>query len=752
MSPGTLPDRILVAHDAPMPVHTAARHVAELLDRPLERADAPDPAALNLGPPDFAASHPGVGDVLADAPEDRPWDLLLRTDRAGWVVTGSSPLAIARAALEVADRVRWGDAPPEEPLLRPRAFRSLAVEFDDWSAGFTRLADGFDMQRHVADAVRVGVETLEVNLLADAVPVQVRERRVHEDMYQWWSVYCAALDMFVASDLNRGTYRRDLLDRNLARLRETADLARYWGLTPTFVAFEPRAWPERLFDQHPDLRGARVDCSDYSAEPEYAPDPNHPLVIEHYRQMMSRLMEHVPDLGLITVWSQDSCAGFPWAQRLYAGPNGPRGARRRPVEEGVVNLMTALRDAGREVNPELEVTICASWFTPDEQEAICEALPEDIGVSLTVGGDRQRPRRGHRDWAPVRRIRAHDIEPQVQLEELANPWKPLGPMLGFPFPYLAGDQLEDALQRGKVRDLILRGGPQTEVFVPRFINNEVIRAFAARGSALDVEELVERRAEQWTRDGDEARALLSAWRLCDRVVREYQVLAWTVTLVSGRTLWRRLVKPLVPNQALLEYEDYGWYRQFEFTVGKTDPAWIDHFFKGWRRMVRDDEAHGALSRYDDALLRRVREAVETLDACGELSLTARDVRDRARCMRHALRTERNLLEVQEAIHACLADDREYPARSPHAERMHAAIEDELANAEGFAELLRESPSTLLPATSCVETTYMLRAPVSYLLELKVAAMRRHTDDGPGPWFDELLQPGGWTSDLTAPDA
>ncbi|MEA3401042.1 MAG: hypothetical protein U9R79_07335 [Armatimonadota bacterium] len=752
MSPQRWPSRVVVAADVAQPYATAAEWAAGRLELDVAPEEAPDPEALNIGPPEFASRCPDAGEAVRRAPAGRTWEVMCATPAGGRVVTGSSPLAAARAALDAVDRLLREEPPPPEPLLRTRVFESLAMEFDDWSAGFHRFADGFDMPRHVADAVRVGVETLEVNLLADVVPVQVKQRRVHEDMYPWWSIYCPALDMFVESDLSRGTYRRELLDRNLARLKETAELARSWGLMPSFVAFEPRAWPERLFDKHPELRGARVDCSDYSAEPEYAPDPNHPLVQEHYRQMMQRLMEQVPDLGLFSVWSQDSCAGFPWAQRLYAGPNGPRGARKRRVEEGVVNLMTALRDGGRAVNPDLQFTVCLSWFAPGEVEAICEALPDDIGASFTVAAEHERPRRGRRDWTAIQRIRAHGIEPQVQLEEIANPWKPLGPMLGFPFPYLAYDQLTDAQLRGEVKDLILRGGVQTEVFVPNYINNEVIRAFSLEGSALNVERLVERRAEQWTQDGDEARALLNAWRLCDRVFRHCQVLAWTVTFVSGRTLWRRLVKPLVPDQSLLEYEDYGWYRQFEFTVGRTDPAWIDHFFKGWTRMVDDDAARESLDTYDEQLLPRLQEAVVRLEGCGELSETARDVRDRAQCMLHALTTERNLVEVQEAIHACLAEDREEPETSRHADRLRAAVEGEMDNTRGFIELLRESPSTLIPATSGIETTFMLRAPLWYLLELKLAAMERHIDDPPGPWFDELLQPGGWTSDLTLPEA
>ncbi len=33
------------------------------------------------------------------------------------------------------------------------------------------------------------------------------------------------------------------------------------------------------------------------------------------------------------------------------------------------------------------------------------------------------------------------------------------------------------------------------------------------------------------------------------------------------------------------------------------------------------------------------------------------------------------------------------------------------------------------------------------LKCKRESMERHLDDVPGPWFDELLQPGGWISDL-----
>ena len=744
------PQRIVVADSAPLPYRTAADALSRGLDLPVTLHDTPQENAINLGPPAFAARH-------AELPSEEYWDLALRLGEGAWLVTASSPLGAAHAALGLLDCLRDpGRTPPARILRRPR-FQSLNLEFDDWTGGFNRLADGFDLERHAQDIVRVGGTSLEVNMLADAVPVQVRERRVYDDMYQWWCVYSAALDMFVESDLNRGTYDHRLLERNLANLKRHYEVARKWGLLPTLQVFEPRVVPERFFDKYPDLRGARVDCSDYSAEAEYALDPCHPMVRRHYRELMRNLLAEVPEIGQISVWSQDSNAGFPWARQLYAGPNGPRLARRRPVQDSVVALLTALRDGGREVNPAFRATICLAWFQdhavpgsnpPDEIADICAALPPDIGTSFTIpqAGREHGRTTGRLDPARGRKIRSFGHEPQFQIEGPSNWWKPLGPMHGVPHPLLTFDMLRSLDQDAHARNVVLRGGIQTEVFVPNYINNEVIRAFLREGQDLDLPGLLRERATAWTASAEEAAALLAAWCACDEVVRRIRVLAWTVNFVSGRTLWRRLVRPLVPDQSRLQWEDWRHYRHLEFTVGPTDPAWLDHFFKGWGRMVSDRDAHTEARRIESELLPPLRDAAAALAACETLSPTARDVRDRLACLGHMLATDRNLLGAQEAIHACLAENLDVPEQSRHLPRLRARLEAELANARAFRTLVESSPSRLIPETSGEETTYMHKAPFAWQLKAKIESMERHLDDPPGPWFDELLQPGGWTSD------
>ncbi len=734
-----MPVRVVVAKQAALAYQTAGAKVASMLVLPLETSKSPLANALNIGPPEFVKQYTVVNNMLDNVPEHKRWDLMCEDENGTWFVTGATPFATAHAALTLADWLRW-DEPMSRPYRKVRkpVFNSMTMEFDDWTTGWGRLADGFDMEVHVADAVRVGIQALEVNLIADAVPIQVRERRVYEDMYQWWCIYSPGLDMFFESDLTRGTYTRAMLNRNLEKLKATVSMCRKWGITPTFITFEPRVWPERLYDKYPDLRGARVDNLRFSAEAEYAPDVNHPWVLKHYAEMMTQLMEVVPDLGLFSVWAQDSNAGFPWAKKLYAGPNGPVAARRKPVEESVTTFMTNLRDVGRKVNPDLQLTICASWFNDDEPDRIAKALPEDIGISYTTT---------HGRWKQIEKFRLAGIEPQVQIEQISNPWKPLGPVMGIPSPWLAFEKLSNIQTEGHVQDLIHRGGIQTEAFVPNFITNEVLRAFMFEGSNLDVDALIIRRAKAWTKDNNEAEALVKAWRLCDSAVRDVKPLAWSVNFISGRTLWRRLVRPIVPNQSLLTMEDKSYYERFEFTVGATDPGWIDNFYMGWSRMVRDDVAHEALSNFDNNSLPKLREAIRIMNAYEPLSETARDVRDRIRAFNHMLTTDRNLIEVQEAIHACLAENKMHPEKSLHRDRIRLAMENELDNLHQFIELLESSPSKLIQVTSGVETTFIHRAPFSHLLKLKLDRMVRHMDDPPGPWFDELTQPGGWTSDL-----
>ena len=48
----------------------------------------------------------------------------------------------------------------------------------------------------------------------------------------------------------------------------------------------------------------------------------HPKVLEHYAEMLTKIMQAVPELGYMCVWSNDSGSGFEYTKSLYAGRNG----------------------------------------------------------------------------------------------------------------------------------------------------------------------------------------------------------------------------------------------------------------------------------------------------------------------------------------------------------------------------------------------------------------------------------------------
>jgi hypothetical protein len=723
------------------------QHIANVLasefNLEVKSGKEPEEDGLNIGFRDFAdkcSRFKGTekslsGYVIQELPD------------GGIIITGSDKFSICHAALYLIDLFKYKLLTDDKliSISNTATFERLDIAFDDYTAGFCRNADNFDLETHVRDLARTGVQSLEVNQLYDDVPIQVRERLVWRDKYQWWAFYMPALDMFFESDLSRGTYCRSLLERNKLQMRRATEAARNYGIKPIFVTFEPRAWPERLFAKYPELRGARVDMPTYSAEAEYAPDVNHPLVIEHYRELTTKLLGEIPDLDLIEVWSQDSCAGFPWSKRLYTGENGPVKFRKRPPEEGVINFMTTLRDAGRKINPDLRLNINLCWFPEDEQDALMEKLPRDISVATTIFpqdlyknftpgivDDNYNVQRIKRNWNALDRSKKFNRELTVQFEDVSNPWKPLGPLQGFPYPYATCEMLNDVVNH-EVKKFVIRGGLTSQVFVPHFINNEVIRSFQYQEGTFDLENLLCSRAKAWSNSDEEASLLLHAWKGCDEIFRIYNSPYWTVSMfVSARTLFRRLIRPMVPNPESLELPETRFYRPMEFLVGESDPAWNDCFSYGYGQIFSDEEAVERI-KLCDLLISKAQKIKDKLNGAGLAFADAlSDLEFRINGFMRMTGTDRSIFAIQAAIHACQNSKSETELASAR-QTLKDEMSREIANSKEFIKLLQETEDkkTLIPVSSGEDNIYLLRAPLSHQLKLKVKVMAAHLDDKVG---------------------
>ncbi|MBQ7393782.1 MAG: hypothetical protein IJV89_05480 [Lentisphaeria bacterium] len=692
----------------------------------VETAVTPEADALNIGGAEFLPENSSI-------PDDAPWKGIFPAGK-GCTVCGYEPVDIVNAALELKDCMDWKTAVPTG--IRKAFLAKFDNVFDDYALGFNRTADNFDLETHIRDTARTGIRTFEVNRLFEAIPIQVKTRRAWRDKYQWWCFYSAALDMFVESDLIRGSYPDEMLRDNLKELKKCVRLVRKYGMKPIIQVFEPRVVPETLFDKIPEIRGSRCDLASYSGEAEYALDPNHPLVQKHYEQLAENLLKEVPDLELIDVWTNDSCAAMPWSNRNYMGPNGPIFGRRQSVSTSVNALLGAIRRGAAKVNPACRVNVCLNWYfyghiKPEddplgEAKDILRGLPAEYEANYTTPylAEEKRPDTELQDWAKKELNR----QVTLQMENISNPWKPLGPFQGMPFPRRCAEMLESLTKIG-VRSFSNRGGLTTATFVPNFINNEVIREWQYNDGRIDLEKLLADRAAAWTDTPEQAKLLLKVWDACDQIRCHYNNAGtnWTTHFfVSGRTLFRHLVSPQVPNPYTLEYEDTAWYRPIEFHAGETDPSFYDISYYGFEQRVTDESmvrlAAGGLE-----LCKEVDALLEMIAAVKDPGQAVADIAARMRVFKCMIMTDVNGFRNQEAIHR-------YVKTGDQAvrEEIRQYQLEEMENVKNFIDALNAYDGVIIPETSGEDNVYVIRAPITHQLKLKLKVMKKHLDDEPGP--------------------
>ena len=691
-----------------------------------------DTGVINICSLEEAKGIDGVLSLLPDKENDERWHLIYKTDDGGYIICGDRKLDCLHALLKVID---MPDACLRE--YNVSRFNRLYENFDDFYGGFARAADDFDLELHMIDAVRTGVESFEINTLYDDIPIQVRERAHQNDVYYWWCTYCPGLDMFYESRLFRGVHKESMLEKNRQNLKNNARLAKILGLAPVFTSFEPRCIPERFFAKYPELRGARVDYDAYSAAPEYGLDPTHPLVLEHFSEMMDMLMQDVPELALFEIWSQDSNASFPWADRSYMKSNGPLRLFEKQFHEIVNPLLTTLADTAHKYNSQTKVNLNLDWvFSDREKSDVINHLPEQVGVtfnftSFASGADDYGL--GNAKEYKEKLVQRMD-DAQFITNGIAHDWKTYAPLVGFPFPRATYNHLVKVINSG-VKNFTLRGGLCSRAFVPEYINNEVVRA-VKYGKIDNIEDFLADEAKRFTKTDAEADVLFRVWEICDRFHRDLPKakripgtsddMYWACSLfVSSRTLFRKLFWPAVPNQKALTFNETRYYKPYMFYTYETDPSWLDMSCFNFQQKTSDAVLRHATKTCEEMLIPELSEALSLIDGLGNgVCDYLSDLRDRIAAMRHMIFTDKALMKVQYLTHESDRSSDKESYKALVREEMLAEIE----NTRAFASLLDSSESTLIPTTSGEETVYMYKTPMSNSLKRKVIVMEKHLDD------------------------
>ncbi len=721
--------------------HPVARTVAgELLRGPCKGAvlredgPAPGPGVLRISPEDPSLS-PGEG-------------AFFRLDPGGGGLLASSRPCFLYGAFRSLLEGRTGKEGEDfRPGLSWRpAFFCQRPLFDLFLTQYYRDARGWDREELVRETARCGFTHLEVNGLAgppaeEGVPGEVLHR---------FYTYCPGLDQFVESPLNRGTYPAAYLEANLARLLENASLGRKYGLTPTLLCFEPRSVPESLLRRYPTLRGCRVDHPFRSFKPRFNLTTAHPAVLAHYQALLEAIMEKVPDLGFLEIWSNDSGAAFEHTASLYAGRNGGaylvrewRGHEEiaRAAGENILRFLRALRDAGRRVNPDFRVILRMEPFEA-ERRYIEEGLEEGLEVSLpslfskgwdlpcshpeyedlrSVGGTLW-----HVDFRPREGERARALEARgsgAHVFHAAGLFGNLEPLLGIPFPWLLREKLENLAGAG-IRKAAFLGGAVPPSLVPYPVNQEVLRAFQVEGGG-DLESFLLGLGRAWAGPGRE-KTLLEAWRLVDGTLRAFPVPVQLYAMYGF--VWYRLwVRPLVPDIEALPGEDRAYYEKVMLTT-PHNPNRVDLSRDVLFELAGPQSAGKAVERMDRNLFPRLERARAFLEEAPREGVFL-DLLERVRALECWMETQRNTAAWIAGVRGWLEE--KDPSRREKARALvREAVLREKENTGRLLRLWEERTVEFMAVAAGEENTFLYGGNFGEHLARRAALMEGREEDEP----------------------
>lgn len=684
----------------------------------------------------------------------RDWMLVRVRPNAGVELLASRPHLLYYLFTLVTND--WKFTPVEQfangNVLHP-SFPNLRPVYDLFLTQHARSVRNFDREEHIRNLARMGFSHVEVNGLAMPVPL---ERGPQGELLHRFYTYCPSLDQFVSSKLNKGVYDDDYLQANLNFLKTNAEIAEKYGLAPGLVCFEPRSVPDNLLARYPMLRGARVDHPFRSWHPRYNLSIAHPVVQQHYAELMENLLLEVPRLDYISVWSNDSGAGFEYTNSLYVGRNGGGYVVREwkgdveiaeAAANNLVRYLRILRDAGRKVNPKFRTLVRLEpfWMEHDHiWKQLGDGLDVEVSSLLTKGWKLAYRHPKYKEAREIHGTALHnrfvDAEkPMIQelrtkgseADVYFNPgviWNH-EPLLGIPFPWLVYDKLMDMKKQG-VTTACFNGGGTPQSFAPYNINQELVRAFQA-DSKLDLEDFLHRKAVEWV--GEELTAdLVKIWKHSDEAYRSFPVPIW---IYSSWGVWYRLfVRPIVPNVEAISEPDRAYYEKFLLATSHNRCR-VDFRYDVGFDLVDPNHAHRCLKLINRDLFPHMESALNLLIKMKSRARTdlasacLEDTADRMRALHCWYRTQRNITAWVAGVHSYI-ETSDKKLKKESRTLLKQMVLDEIENTKDLLSLWQTSKTNWMIVSGVGETTFIYYKNFGELLKRKIELMKRHENDEP----------------------
>ena len=591
----------------------------------------------------------------------------------------------------------------------------------DFFVGSLRSARHFDREVYVRQLAEQGFTHVTVNGLGTDRPF---ETGPPGDVYSWFYDYSPDLDQFVSSSLLEGFYPKEYLNKNLGFLKVNTALALKYGLVPGLHINSPRSMPEGFWGKYPFLRGARVDHPRESFRPRYTLAMAHPVAQQHYRELVRNLMQEVPQLGFIHIWTNDSGSGFEFVTSLYAGQNGgPYLIREwksddeiaRKAAENILTYYHLLRDEARKLNPAFRV-ICDLGPFYAERKYIAPGLGDglDAGAFGSFEGSESREER-----EMLKRTGA-SVHNKLDLGD-SN-------VLGMPYPRLVYERLQTAANAG-VTSLLVTITPRS--LAPYDINGDVLRSVQMDPQA-PLENVLQECAERWVGPGH-AKSLLDLWNLSDSAVRSYPS---GVPLGTFAFPWFRLwIRPFVPNIDAIPESDRLYYERYLLTTF-NNPARIDLNNDMMWNFLTVKEAGERKNTIDrtvipplDQAITRVTVLLRSIDRSTQAGKVFQDIHDRLCAARCYYLTMRNSVAWTESVHGYLEATTQIE-KQRFRTMCRGMVISELGNAKNLWKLWKESRVDWMPISERGESLHIYGDDFGKHLQRKIQLMEWHIDDEP----------------------
>jgi hypothetical protein len=635
------------------------------------------------------------------------------------------------------------------------AFQWQRSSYDFFLNQEGRIQRNRDKETYIRHLAALGFTHLEVNGLAFPMALETGPKG---ETYPMFYTYCPALDQFVYSQLNKGIYPHYYLSANLSNLETNARLAVKYGLVPGLLCFEPRSVPEAFFSRYPMLRGARVDHPFRSFKPRYNMTIAHPKVKEHYREMLTKLMREVPELGFISIWTNDSGSGFEYTRSLYVGRNGGAYLIRewkddeeiaRAAGENALQFFYLLRDAGRKINPGFRVITRLESFY-GEHDTIWKGLGDRVDVetaSLIARGwemPYSHPRYPEStsinggtvyqcQFDPKENVLMKELETRDSFSHFyfaAGPHAMFAPLLGIPYPSLTYRRLK-LLHESGVGFLAHSGGTFPPGLVPFNVNHEISRAFQFN-PGMNIRREIEKIARKWTGNVF-LQELQKAWQFTEEAIMAFPNI--TPLYSTMGFVWYRLwARPLVPDIEAINRDERAYYQDFMCTT-PHNPNNVDLGRDVLFQLTTPEKCRTDVERIDENLWKPLDQAIEILSRIRSQAReqlgngnVIEDQYIRLNALRCWFMTQRNVAAWIAGVHGFLDAENE-SEKEKNREFLKDAMKKEIENSKQLLELLA-SGVEFMAVTDMGETPLIHGNNLNDLLQKRITLMEAHMEDEP----------------------